>query len=229
MREAIALTQQPIKRPRSAVNARGPDTEDLAPMSDATIAAQRARVRTWRRDTRLKRLGFATYNDYIHSSTWANVRRRYRKSDRPQACVLCDSDERIVLHHLTYERVGDEALDDLVALCRTCHSYVHDLERSGYIESLDPQAIELLRNNRRAFENKSRQRKLRDQRTDHYEVINQREQEKRIRGCMIEMKAAIRRAAKEGMAIDELLEQVNAASKAMHAKISVIAQERKAA
>jgi 5-methylcytosine-specific restriction endonuclease McrA len=34
--------------------------------------------------------------------------------------------ERAVeVHHLTYERLGEERLTDLVALCRSCHEREH--------------------------------------------------------------------------------------------------------
>lgn len=49
----------------------------------------------------------------------------------PQVCV-CDETE-IQLHHLTYERIGDELLTDLRPLCARCHALVHVLERRGEI------------------------------------------------------------------------------------------------
>lgn len=30
------------------------------------------------------------------------------------------------LHHLNYERVGDELPEDLLVICRTCHSAIHN-------------------------------------------------------------------------------------------------------
>ena len=60
------------------------------------------------------------------------LRRRYRESDRPQNCI-CGETERLQLHHLTYERVGAERLDDLTPLCANCHAMIHELERRGEI------------------------------------------------------------------------------------------------
>ena len=57
------------------------------------------------------------------------------------------------MHHLTYERVGEEHLDDLVLLCVPCHSAVHELERRGEM-GLD---FAGLVNERRAEINRRRQ------------------------------------------------------------------------
>lgn len=40
---------------------------------------------------------------------------------------------QVQLHHLTYERIGDERLTDLRPLCIRCHALVHVLERRGEI------------------------------------------------------------------------------------------------
>lgn len=88
-------------------------------------AAPRPR-RIWQRDQRLKSLGYATYSEYLLSPAWLEVRARYRRSGRPQGCFLCGTEiPPIVLHHRTYERVGEEELDDLVPLCRGHHNFLH--------------------------------------------------------------------------------------------------------
>lgn len=90
-------------------------------------------IRRGYRISRLRRLGFRSYRDYLHSPVWASVKDAYRASDRPQVCVYCD-EPRVQIHHLTYERVGgDELLTDLVALCGSCHALVHVLERTRQV------------------------------------------------------------------------------------------------
>jgi hypothetical protein len=42
--------------------------------------------------------------------------------------------ENVHLHHTTYDRIGQEELTDLIALCPKCHADVHTLERRGEIE-----------------------------------------------------------------------------------------------
>lgn len=93
----------------------------------------RLRERCAARDARLHQLGFADYRAYLRSPQWQSVKARYRASDLPQGCLLCDTDERLQFHHLTYERVGEELLDDVAPLCSTCHGIVHVLERRGEI------------------------------------------------------------------------------------------------
>ena len=38
---------------------------------------------------------------------------------------MCGTNRGVQLHHLTYERIGNEELDDLIALCSGCHQVVH--------------------------------------------------------------------------------------------------------
>jgi hypothetical protein len=56
------------------------------------------------------------YRDYLHSPEWkAKVAAaKARFGDR---CALCNADVALEAHHRTYERVGEEAPDDLTALC----------------------------------------------------------------------------------------------------------------
>lgn len=88
------------------------------------------RKRRQDRHRRLVELGYSSYGDYLRSDHWHHVRANYRASDRPQACI-CGATTGLHLHHLTYERVGAETLDDLTPLCPTCHVMVHALEARG--------------------------------------------------------------------------------------------------
>lgn len=80
--------------------------------------------------SRLEALGFDSYGAYLASPHWKGLRAKYRQSGRPQRCSVCRS-HRFQLHHLTYERLGAELLDDLVPLCRWCHDKTHGAERRG--------------------------------------------------------------------------------------------------
>lgn len=73
---------------------------------------------------RLRALGM-TYAQYLRSEHWANLKRRYRESRLPQACLGC-GDPRFQMHHRTYTRLGHELLTDLMPLCGDCHQAVHD-------------------------------------------------------------------------------------------------------
>jgi hypothetical protein len=70
------------------------------------------------------------YRAYLRSAYWRDVKRRYRASDLPQACVVC-GDPRVDLHHKTYERRGREELTDLEPRCRKHHEEVHAEDRPG--------------------------------------------------------------------------------------------------
>lgn len=72
------------------------------------------------------------YKKYINSTHWKSIRERYRKSALPQYCMSCLS-PRYQLHHLTYERLGNEHPGDLVPLCGECHQRIHWVIRSGKI------------------------------------------------------------------------------------------------
>lgn len=93
-----------------------------------TKRVMRARVR----EVRLRELGYDNYSAYLKSPAWRDLKAQYRASDLPQIC-MCGSDE-VQLHHTTYERVGAERLDDLIPLCRHCHTQAHVLEAQGVIE-----------------------------------------------------------------------------------------------
>lgn len=62
---------------------------------------------------------------YLASPAWAAKRAEYRRYRKWQ-CRLCGVKRGgIQLHHLTYERLGHEDLDDLIPLCAGCHMLVH--------------------------------------------------------------------------------------------------------
>lgn len=68
------------------------------------------------------RLGMPYYK-YLQSESWFATRDRV-KAARPvcECCGLYTTDQ---VHHLTYERVGNELDDDLLAVCRPCHAGLH--------------------------------------------------------------------------------------------------------
>lgn len=90
---------------------------------------RQVQARRLKRHRRLRQLGYANYAEYLRSPAWSDVKRRYRASDLPQACMCGET--IVQLHHKTYERVGEERLDDLAPLCAGCHRLVHVLEARG--------------------------------------------------------------------------------------------------
>lgn len=84
-------------------------------------------------------LGFKSYNDYLTSDRWQEFRRLFFSEDRRVAdmvrkygfpvCQFCRKGKRkLVLHHRTYKRLGDERFDDVSLLCDACHGEVHKVK-----------------------------------------------------------------------------------------------------
>lgn len=89
------------------------------------------RDRRSQRRSKLLKLGYTNYAEYMRSPHWKAVKARYRASDLPQDCICGEQD--VQLHHMTYERIGREELTDLTPLCARCHALVHVLEFRGEI------------------------------------------------------------------------------------------------
>lgn len=60
---------------------------------------------------------------YYASREWAILKEqvRDRSGGRCERCKVADCEQT---HHLTYERLGNELLEDLQGLCAPCHEYV---------------------------------------------------------------------------------------------------------
>jgi 5-methylcytosine-specific restriction endonuclease McrA len=70
-----------------------------------------------------RRAWWVWYNRYLQSGAW-QIKRYEVLSRDLHMCVECGETAEQV-HHLTYERVGYEALNDLVSLCVACHQTAH--------------------------------------------------------------------------------------------------------
>jgi hypothetical protein len=64
------------------------------------------------------------YPDYLRTPEWAE-RRRGALRRAGHACETCSAQGRLHVHHRTYERRGEERVDDLAVLCEDCHLAVH--------------------------------------------------------------------------------------------------------
>lgn len=69
------------------------------------------------------RYGTSEYYEYLASREWALLREQVRQRSGGW-CERCYSRRMQACHHLTYERVGREKLEDLQAICNPCHEYV---------------------------------------------------------------------------------------------------------
>jgi 5-methylcytosine-specific restriction endonuclease McrA len=64
------------------------------------------------------------YYRHLGSDKWADLRRRVFLRSKG-ICEGCGERRAVQVHHLTYERLGDEMLFDLAAVCMTCHEKIH--------------------------------------------------------------------------------------------------------
>lgn len=87
------------------------------------------------RDTKLKELGFADYDEYLRSDLWKKKRAMFLwKTTPPEVCAECRTlswacalayGKSVNVHHRTYDRLGDEDFADLEILCWRCHEIEH--------------------------------------------------------------------------------------------------------
>lgn len=67
------------------------------------------------------------YRRYIVSLRWFEKRNEAMRH-YGRKCHTCGATKRLEVHHLTYERLGEELMSDLMVLCFGCHKAEH----SGY-------------------------------------------------------------------------------------------------
>jgi hypothetical protein len=68
------------------------------------------------------------YREYLKSEAWIAKKWQVFKRDEYQ-CQKCGTAKNIQCHHLTYEHLYNEPLDDLVTLCRLCHVSIHEYDQ----------------------------------------------------------------------------------------------------
>ncbi len=100
--------------------------EDLTERAETELMARRERIYevALERTANLETQGYADYEDYLATDQWARKRRAVLERDK-QLCQACLSREATEVHHLTYDRIFEEPMFDLVAICRPCHEKLH--------------------------------------------------------------------------------------------------------
>jgi hypothetical protein len=76
-------------------------------------------------DARREQLISMPYKDYLWTPEWRRTRRAalHRADYR---CRRCQKRNAVHVHHLVYDHIGHEWLDELVALCEPCHRALHE-------------------------------------------------------------------------------------------------------
>jgi len=64
------------------------------------------------------------YEAYLASPEW-RVKREAVLSRCNRVCQVCEKSPATEVHHVTYDRVGEEQDGDLMGVCRTCHEAIH--------------------------------------------------------------------------------------------------------
>lgn len=118
------------------------------------------RERASARKTAVRKLGYQSYRDYLRSPAWRALRIEHRNTYGETCCLCEEKDKRTHLHHLTYERVGNEQLTDLARLCGNCHRMIHTLERRGEISLNFDGLADLKRAARYAIDNQIREARM---------------------------------------------------------------------
>jgi hypothetical protein len=88
------------------------------------------------------------YKAYLNSKEWKTLRKSLIE-ERGGYCERCGSkDKSFHIHHLTYDRIGQELPEDLQVLCKDCHKNEHDgrifNQSGGFLVSADHMAAKYL-------------------------------------------------------------------------------------
>lgn len=78
------------------------------------------------------------YYEYLESQEWKDKRDELFRI-RGRRCERCNSSKNIQVHHLTYERVFNELLNDLEVLCKTCHEIEHGIRKPERVIEMNEQ------------------------------------------------------------------------------------------
>jgi len=72
-----------------------------------------------------------TYEEYLRSLRWRLKREERLKLDgyACQECGTTSEQYQLDVHHLTYERLGNERMEDLQTLCVLCHQLATSEQR----------------------------------------------------------------------------------------------------
>lgn len=95
-------------------------------VSEAFIMAMHGVSELILRARYLESLETMSYEQYLETPEW-QARAAEVKLLRGNRCEVCGSRNDLHAHHLTYERRGHEAPEDLQVLCKDCHAKAHGI------------------------------------------------------------------------------------------------------
>ena len=88
-------------------------------------AEQQRRLDTQRQQAMLDEYRSRPYEERLQTKEWARTREQIFRRDGYR-CRMCGrGNVQLNVHHCTYANYGEERLEDLITLCRTCHQHFH--------------------------------------------------------------------------------------------------------
>jgi 5-methylcytosine-specific restriction endonuclease McrA len=123
-----------IRASRAISCARAGDPGDVSLLCDPCTEL---RLRLQSEEQRLRRLAQQArtaqprrmpFVEYRNQPEWQQRRREALARARYRCQMDASHDAPLDVHHNTYQSYGDERLEDLVVLCRSCHQKVHGIE-----------------------------------------------------------------------------------------------------
>lgn len=111
-----------------------------APGMHRSVCGQLISADEWREMERDARRD--EYHRYLQTEAWQRKRTERLNIDGWKCC-RCGSPHRLQVHHLNYDRVGNEDVHvDTATLCNDCHRIVHGLDGgTGETRSLRPSGV----------------------------------------------------------------------------------------
>tara|TARA_R110000824_G_scaffold387601_1_gene582948 strand:+ start:110 stop:643 length:534 start_codon:yes stop_codon:yes gene_type:complete len=67
------------------------------------------------------------YHSYLNTKEWHDKRNKMLKYANYK-CSRCENTEKLQIHHLNYNTIGEESLSDLEVVCVSCHKIIHKIK-----------------------------------------------------------------------------------------------------
>lgn len=83
----------------------------------------------------------AEYHRYLASREWAVLKRKVRERSGG-VCERCRLAPHEETHHVTYERLGHEWLQDLQGVCHACHQFVSGKSDHDPLVAYEPVCVQ---------------------------------------------------------------------------------------
>lgn len=96
----------------------------------ADDAEEQRRLDDLRQQAMLAEYRKRPYAERRGTREWAILKQQVHRRDGHR-CRLCGSNEQLHVHHCTYTSYAEERLEDLITLCRSCHSHFHFLSEAS--------------------------------------------------------------------------------------------------